>query len=93
MIAFAKGGALETISGVKSGVVSNVNSDFTGVFFEQQTALSLKNAIEYFEKNIELFKPVSCVKNAQRFSNERFHNEFKDFVLSKYQAYRSQMGI
>ena len=73
VIAFGAGGALETIIGL--------DKDFpTGVFFEEQSINSLYNAVTLFEKNIDKILPNSCRKNSERFSNNRFRNEFKDFV-------------
>ena len=64
VIAFGKGGALETVVDGK-----------TGVFFEEQTVESLKAAISRFE-SME-FSAEKIVAHAQKFSNERFRNELK----------------
>ncbi|WP_264535686.1 glycosyltransferase [Flavobacterium sp. N1736] len=74
VIAFAKGGALET-------VVENQ----TGVFFEEQSIQKLKNAIRAFEK-IE-FDPKKIREHAIRFSKQRFENEMKTFVESKFKEH------
>lgn len=73
VIAYGKGGALETIRGLNSDVP-------TGVFFSEQTEDSIKNAIDVFNKNINLFTPEACRQNAERFSEERFRKEFELFV-------------
>ncbi len=69
VIAYAKGGSLETVLENK-----------TGVFFYEQTKASLIDALKRFEK-IE-FDPYLIRQNALRFSKERFKKEFKDFVES-----------
>jgi glycosyltransferase involved in cell wall biosynthesis len=70
VIAFGKGGCLET-------VIDGV----TGVHFEHQTVESLLQAVERFESLG--FDPMLVRENAQRFSSERFDNELKAFVLDK----------
>ncbi|MCP3761375.1 glycosyltransferase family 4 protein [Domibacillus sp. A3M-37] len=77
VIAFGKGGALET-------VVSYKHSDQpTGLFFYEQKPEAVIHAILEFEENKKLFKPEFCRENAIRFSPERFKKEFKQFVDEK----------
>ncbi len=59
VIAYSKGGVLETIEDLK-----------TGIFFNDQTEKSLTDAIVRFEK-ID-FKKEDCRKSARRFSEEVF---------------------
>lgn len=82
VIAFGKGGALETICGLDSVKP-------TGVFFQKQTIESLASSILCFEQNQHKITPQFCIDNAQRFSDERFREEFKNFVDSKYSDWRS----
>ncbi|WP_394186714.1 glycosyltransferase family 4 protein [Metabacillus halosaccharovorans] len=73
VIAFGKGGALET--------VRELGTDKpTGVFFEEQTLSSLKSAVENFEENVEAFSPEYSSENAKKFSNERFRKELSEFI-------------
>lgn len=74
VIAYGKGGTLETIVGM-----DKVNP--TGVFFKEQTVESICVAIDDFEKNKNLFKPESCRENAERFSNSRFVEEIERIIL------------
>ncbi|RST74167.1 glycosyltransferase family 4 protein [Siminovitchia acidinfaciens] len=77
VIAFGKGGALET-------VVTYKKSDKpTGLFFYEQKIESLKEAIMEFEENQQLFFAENCRRNAVKFSPERFRDEFQQFVESK----------
>lgn len=71
VIAFGKGGTLET-------VVENQ----TGVFFKEQSAQEIKEAIIAFEEI--KFDPKVIRENALRFSKERFENEIKIFVETKF---------
>lgn len=79
VIAYGKGGALET-------VINYDKENPTGIFFKEQTADSIVNAVKIFEKNIKLFKPENCRKNAERFSAARFRNEFKQFIENKIEG-------
>lgn len=74
VIAYGKGGALETV----------VNNE-TGIFFNEQTADSLKDAITTFENTA--FDPKVSRENAIRFSKERFEKEIKKFVEEKYEEH------
>ena len=77
VIAYGKGGALETIA--------DLNSDNpTGLFFNEQTSESLKHAIDKFENEGYVISPEDCIANALRFSDEHFRNEFKIFVENEY---------
>lgn len=79
VIAYGKGGVLET-------VINYDKENPTGIFFKEQTADSIVNAVKIFEKNITLFKPENCRKNAERFSEARFRNEFKQFMENKIEG-------
>lgn len=72
VIAFAKGGALET-----------VKEDETGIFFQNQTIDDLVNAVVSFNK--DKFNKDDLIKNAKRFSKEMFVNRWREYVdlLSK----------
>jgi glycosyltransferase involved in cell wall biosynthesis len=73
VIAFGKGGSLET-------VVENK----TGLFFKEQTMESIVDAVNRFENQNDQFNPLEIRKHAEKFSEERFKKEIKDFVLTKY---------
>jgi len=67
VIAFGRGGTLET-------VVENK----TGVFFQEQSPQKIKEAVISFEKI--KFDPRIIREHAMKFSKQRFENEMKDFV-------------
>jgi glycosyltransferase involved in cell wall biosynthesis len=75
VIAFGKGGALETVVGLDTGAARP-----TGVFFQRQDVPSLLSAVDQFERSEELFEPEACRANALRFSQERFCDDFGRFV-------------
>ncbi|MED4962660.1 glycosyltransferase family 4 protein [Heyndrickxia coagulans] len=77
VIAFGKGGSLETVRGLDQ------KHSPTGIFFYEQTAESIMNAINQFEQSGKFISSLDCREHAIKFSPERFRNEFKDFVNSK----------
>jgi len=73
VIAYARGGSLETIRGLD-------HERPTGVFFAEQTIPSVIQAVHAFEANADRFDPDNIRANALRFSTERFHQSFRDAV-------------
>jgi glycosyltransferase involved in cell wall biosynthesis len=82
VIAYGRGGALETVQGVFSGEKPGPKT--TGVFFPQQTVASLEEALVWFELHRDRIDPLACQENAARFSRPRFEQEFKKFVQEKW---------
>lgn len=75
VVAFAKGGALETVV-----------DGTTGVYFYEQTEAAINSAIEKFEAEFH-YDPVQIRQHAMSFSTERFRAEFKAFVEVKYEEF------
>lgn len=75
VIAFGKGGVLETIRGLES-------KNPSGVFFKEQTVPSLCQAITDFEAQSKITLE-NCVANAAQFGRENFRKKFREFVESK----------
>lgn len=74
VIAYGKGGSLET-----------VNEGKTGLFFKEQTIESLKDAVVRFEKLGAVPFDYKEIRTwAEGFSEIRFKTEIKDFVEKKY---------
>lgn len=69
VIAFGKGGALET-------VVPLGEARPTGVFFGQQSVPAIHEAIELFERQHAAITPAACRANAERFSSAIFRRAF-----------------
>ena len=69
VIAYGKGGALETVIDGK-----------TGLFFEKQECDSLINAINNFENISDTFSKKEIRENAIKFGTDRFLDEFKSFM-------------
>lgn len=79
VIAFGKGGALETVN-------SDLELNPTGIFFDKQNIQSIVEGINEFEKNQDFYIPENCRTNALKFSNERFRNELMTYVDEKWEA-------
>jgi glycosyltransferase involved in cell wall biosynthesis len=76
VIAYARGGALET-------VVDGV----TGILFREQTPESLNEAIGKFQEQQSRFAPAALVAHAKKFSEPRFRQEFQAFVERSWSAW------
>lgn len=73
VIAFGKGGALETIVGLDA-------ERPTGVLFAEQSVSAIVDAVGRFEAANQRILPEACRENAMRFSIDRFRKEFRQFV-------------
>jgi glycosyltransferase involved in cell wall biosynthesis len=82
VIAYGHGGALETVRGLGSSASAESP---TGVFFEEQTATAIVDAVERFEAHQRYFEPRACRDNAARFSIERFGHAMRRFVLGAWE--------
>jgi glycosyltransferase involved in cell wall biosynthesis len=76
VIAYGKGGALETVKDPDSYEAP------TGVFFRDQTSESIIGAVKRFEQD-ERIMPKACRENALRFSVDQFKEQFTDFIENK----------
>lgn len=75
VIAYGKGGALETIRGTDA-------QEPTGLFFPEQTVSALCQAVTDFENEVESnISPQACRENALRFSPECFRKAYEEFIL------------
>ncbi|MBU3957138.1 glycosyltransferase [Patescibacteria group bacterium] len=88
VIAFRKGGALETvIDPAKSRRnVGIAGQEATGLFFTPQTPRALVRAVKQFDAS--QFKPQACRQNAEKFSQESFKKEFKKTVEEKWKKHQ-----
>ncbi|HCC8068794.1 TPA: glycosyltransferase family 4 protein, partial [Klebsiella pneumoniae] len=86
VIAFGKGGSLETIRPL--GV-----DNPTGLFFSEQTIESIISQVNAFERNVEIFEPENCRLNSLRFSSLRFKNEMDNFINDKWLKFQESKKI
>ena len=83
VIAFGKGGALETVIGAHSDAGPlGTNLAPTGVFFDEQTSDSLATAILSFEASEESFSPVQIQNHARQFDTLVFTERMRSFINS-----------
>jgi glycosyltransferase involved in cell wall biosynthesis len=73
VIAYGKGGVLETVHGLD-------HEQPTGLFFNEQSVESICNAVSAFEKNQDKFLVENCVKNAAQFTPDQFREKIKQYV-------------
>lgn len=84
VIAFGKGGALETIRGL-------ADDRPTGLFFSEQTPAAIKEAVSIFEGMQDRITPEQCRENAMRFSTERFRHQYHEFVMAAWQDFKASL--
>jgi hypothetical protein len=70
---------LESVQGLMTGDALNVEGA-TGVFFAEQTADSLVEAIEFFESVESRFSPSFIRHRVERFDTSRFKSAMTDFI-------------
>jgi glycosyltransferase involved in cell wall biosynthesis len=78
VIAYGRGGALETVIDGK-----------TGLLFHEQSLESLQEAVKLFENGTYSFDPYMLRRSAERFNKERFQREFQGFVESAWRAHQT----
>lgn len=86
VIAFGKGGVLETIRPYGE-------RNATGVFFSEQTAESLINAVRHFDTIKDSILPKDCRENALKFSAQRFHDELDEYIKTKWHDFNERKRI
>ncbi len=78
VIAFGKGGALETVNAT--------GEHPTGLFFKEQTVQAICDAVREFEASAARFTPQACRANAERFSAEIFRQKLAAAVQDAWAA-------
>ena len=88
VIAYADGGALETVIGQSETAAFPEAPSATGVFFKSQEPEELLRAIERFEKMT--FDCLRIRNNALRFARATFLEKFKGFLTDAVGIFRSE---
>lgn len=86
VIAFGKGGSLET---VRPYGIDNA----TGFFFREQTIAAIVDAVSQFENHVDAVSPDACRNNAMRFSSARFKQEMAQYINEKYELFKDEKTI
>lgn len=84
VIAYAGGGALETIRGLD-------RPQPTGVFFDEQTPEALRRAVVTFEGALPRLTSLACRENALRFAPARFRSEFDRYVREQSGQFQQEL--
>nr|MBP7898816.1 glycosyltransferase [Candidatus Gracilibacteria bacterium] len=77
VLAYKEGGALET---VKEGV--------TGIFFKEQNAIGIVQAVHEFERNYKDFSPEKIREHAMKFSLEKFKEKLLNYVEDMWTQFK-----
>lgn len=80
VIAYGRGGALETVRGLD-------DPSPTGVFFYSQTPRAVREAVEAFEAQEGRFDPAVARASARRFSVDAFRGNFRSALASAWEAF------
>jgi glycosyltransferase involved in cell wall biosynthesis len=86
VIAYGKGGALETVVDV------DTNEEATGVLFSEQSVAAIRDAVLRFEQQSDKITAQACRHNAERFSTERFGREIAAYVETAWARHCEQYG-
>lgn len=82
VIAYARGGALETVSHGK-----------TGVLFSEQTEDSICDAVNLFEEEGVALTPNEIREAVMKFSEKRFVQEFTEYVGMRWEQFSLERGF
>ncbi len=77
VLAYKEGGALET---VKEGI--------TGIFFKEQNAIGIVQAVHEFERNYKDFSPEKIREHAMKFSLEKFKEKLLNYVEDMWTQFK-----
>ncbi|TLU72536.1 glycosyltransferase [Lichenicoccus roseus] len=84
VIALGRGGTRETI---RTG-----GDAPTGLFFDEPTGEAVASAIQRFIASEHSFDRQACHANAARFAERIFEDNFRSFVLDRFEAFRRQFA-
>ena len=85
VIAFKRGGLLETVVGLDGSLPA---AHPTGIFFAEQNVDSLVAAVRLFEQNKHRFDPAHIREHAAKFGRDRFKREIAEHVERSLSQYR-----
>jgi glycosyltransferase involved in cell wall biosynthesis len=92
VIAYAKGGALETVvpmNGWHDSEADAAAQHSTGVYFYQQTPEALSQAVRWFEDHAHRFEPSQLRTHAARFDRAIFKQKIRAFVEEKWHSFQA----
>lgn len=86
VIAYGRGGALETVVALEGENASSA----TGMFFSEPNAESLVAAVELFQRIREGFESTNIRRHACKFSRERFKTQISDYIAAHIREHKSE---
>jgi glycosyltransferase involved in cell wall biosynthesis len=86
VLAYGRGGALETICGLDQ-------EKPTGAFFDRQDGAAIAEAVLQYERHLDRISPLDCWHNAQRFSAQIFRETYSGFVDRCWDAFRAMPAM
>jgi glycosyltransferase involved in cell wall biosynthesis len=86
VLAYGRGGALETICGLD-------HEKPTGAFFDRQDGAAIAEALVQYERHLDRISPLDCWHNAQRFSAQIFRETYSGFVDRCWDAFRAMPAM
>lgn len=92
VIAYGKGGVLETVVGYRADVDTRPETS-SGLFFEEQSLDSMMEALQRFEAVEALFDPVFIRSRVEVFDSSRFKSEMRDFIDQKLAEFLQAAGL
>ena len=81
VIAYKKGGALDSIKEEESGI-----------FFEHQTPLHLKKAIEDYQQKKKTLNKTKIKEHAEKFDQKEFRKKLITYTKSKWENWQKEMA-
>jgi glycosyltransferase involved in cell wall biosynthesis len=90
VIAYERGGATETLNGLREGSL-DLPENSTAVFFREQSVDALAEAICAFEQVEHRFKPTFIKQQASRFAPEHFQRNFGQFLSQKWEEFQNDL--
>jgi glycosyltransferase involved in cell wall biosynthesis len=81
VIAYGKGGVLETVIPLQSNAESVGSA--SGIFFSEQTPAHLIQAVELYRKVQGRFNPEKIRDHAAQFSAQRFRDQMLDYIQAR----------
>ena len=86
VIAYGKGGVLETVIPVNP-VIESEAAQPTGVFFYEQTVNGLIEALQLFENRRGEFQPDAIRAHVQAFDREYFKERIMQVIMTNYEQF------
>jgi len=88
VIAYGKGGVLETVIPLNSASELAGSLAPTGVFFYEQTVQALIDGIQFFEERKNEFSPQAIRAHVEPFDRAHFKDQIKKMIMTNYERFR-----